>query len=438
MKKLQLIVLSLLLLGCQNNSKKRDYIIFYVWGNTVEISAYEKMAKNYQELSGMEVRIQPATGNYYDNLNILFSSKTNSPDIFFTELGQFNEQIDGDKLLNLQPYIESKALDIKTDNNLDGSIELWDVNNSYKVNGDYYVIIKDWSPDFMLWYNKNHLQEYNQANPNLAIPDLTGRTLTWSEFADISYRVGEFKNQYGTMLDRVPYKHVMQWVQQTGDSIWEEDNINFNKNASGVFNSFKYFVELQKGTKASAPVIGPSGIGSGEAFANGNISFAFFGNWAYSSFDWGSVGFEMGLIPPPLPDNSPYSNYACSAAMVGLGINSASPVKEETVDFLNYYNKEGIKEMAFKGFNLPGNKKIASQDEYLYPEDSKLGEINRIVVEAAENYCYEIKYNKLIPQTTIEEIFGKYFSSYLANYINTDQALQNVLNNIYNDIKNEL
>ena len=51
--------------------------------------------------------------------------------------------------------------------------------------------------------------------------------------------------------------------------------------------------------KLSSPVVGPTGIGSGEAFANGNLSIAWFGSWAYSAYHWENVAFEIGIAPPP-------------------------------------------------------------------------------------------------------------------------------------------
>ena len=85
--------------------------------------------------------------------------------------------------MNLQPYIESGALDVVSSTNSDGKIELWDVNDAYRYDGeeigkgDYYAVIKDWSPDFILWYNKSHIDEYNSEN-NLNPGDSFHRVFT--------------------------------------------------------------------------------------------------------------------------------------------------------------------------------------------------------------------------------------------------------------------
>lgn len=446
-----LLLSSLLLLNsCNQQAKKRDYLIFYVWGDTTEIANYEKIARDFTTESGIAVQVQSATGDYYDGLNISFSSATSAPDIFFTESGEFLSHLASSKIMNLSPYIENGQLDVQTEKNPDGEIQLWEINDAYRYDsnqvgqGDYYALIKDWSPDFILWYNKSHIDQYNKENnlhpgdrdymeyPSQDIP------MTWSEFLNMSYLLRK-ESRYGTMLDRVPYKHLMELIQMTGSSTWDDDRRYFNANDPDVLKACQFFVDLQVGEKASAPIIGPTGVGSGEAFANGNLSFAFFGNWAYSTYDWNSVGFEIGYCPAPLPDDliiDENSVYATSAGMISLAVNNMTSMKEEAIAFLNYYMTKGSIYMASKGFNIPGNKRIANSDVYKYPEESELAAINQYFLKIANEYTHPIIYNQYIGQDTVEDIFGKHFSTYLSNP--QGNSLQNVLTLIAEDIRREI
>ena len=451
---LAMILVALTLVACDDdNSVKRDHLVFSVWGSSAEVANYEKIAKAYEDQGGMHVKVVPATGDYYNSLNISFASKNNAPDLFFTESGEFIANLASSKIMNLQPYINSGALDVVTATNTDGKIELWDVNDAYRYDGeeigkgDYYAIIKDWSPDFVLWYNKSHIDEYNSENslqpgdagymkyPDKNIP------MTWDEFLDMSYKLRK-QNRYGTMLDRVPYKHLMEWIQMTGSSTWDSENKHFNANDPNVLKAFQFFVDLQVGSKASSPVIGPTGVGSGEAFANGNLSFAFFGNWAYSEYAWDSVGFEIGYCPSPVPAKADGSaltaadTYAGSCGMVSLGIYKNTSNPDAAVDFLNFYMTYGNEYMAAKGFNIPGNKKVANSETYMYPENSEVGSINRYFLNIANNYTHPIVYNNYINQLTFENIVGKYMSTYLSNP--SGDTLKNVLKNIADDLAREV
>ena len=451
-KSLVLGAVSLIALVSCGKTTKRDHLIFYVWGDNTELASYEKIARDYEAETGIKVEVQLATGNYYENLNISFSSKDQAPDIFFTESGEFLSHLASNKIMNLEPYIQNGALDVKTNSNSDGKIELWDVNSAYQYDGknvgkgDHYALIKDWSPDFVMWYNKSHIDEYNKENnfkkgdagymeyPSKDVP------MTWDEFLDMSYKLRK-ENRYGTMLDRVPYKHLMEWIQMTGSSTWI-DNKYFNNEDPNVYKAFQFFSDLQIGEKASAPIIGPTGVGSGEAFANGNISFAFFGNWAYSTYSWDNAGFEIGYCPSPVPahtDGSALTSadaYAGSCGMISLAVYKDTTLLDEAISFLNYYMTKGNEYMASKGFNIPGNKLVANSDTYKNPENAELAEINQYFLNVANNYTHPIVYNNSIGQDTFESILGKHISDYLSNPKGT--TLQAVLDKIATDVRREI
>lgn len=439
--------------GCRDG--QRDYLVFYVWGDNRDMSWYEQVAADYKAEYGFEVRVERSMGTYYDNLNVALNSKSKAPDIFFTQEGEIMTQLRADRVLNLSDYIESGAIDVKSDINPDGEIELWDINNCYRYDGesmgqgDYYAFIKDWSPDFMMWYNKDHIDEYNEDNgfaegddgymeyPSETVP------MNWSAFLDMSYKLTQKEDnlttRYGTMLDRVPYSHLMEFIQMTGENVFDGE-CKYLNTSDNVVKAYEFMCDLQLGEKASAPVIGPSGITSGEAFYNETVSIVWFGSWAYSSYDWNSAPFEIGIAPPPMPDrDEPYTEddcYGVSSGMVSLAINKNSQNLDRAVEFLNYYMTEGQKFFATKGFNIPGNQAVASSDLYLYPEDSMLSHINQTFYNFALNYTHPIVYNKFVPQSTVENIISKHLSSYYTNY---DPAkLSQVISAIAEDLKNEV
>lgn len=245
--------------------------------------------------------------------------------------------------------------------------------------------------------------------------------------------------RYGTMLDRVPWKHLMEWIQMTGTETFI-DGKYFNADAEGVEEAFQYFAALQKGPKASAPVIGPTGIGSGEAFANGDLSFAWFGSWAYSAYHFDNVGFELGIAPPPVPSNGePLTEddcYGVAAGMIALAINKNTPLVDEAVQFLNFYMTNGSEYMAEKGFNIPGNLKVARSDAYLQSDRAFIEYMNNYFLEFAMNHTHPLKYNQYISQLTVENQMSKHFSTWINNY--DPDTLDDMLESLEEDIRNEI
>ncbi len=436
--------------GNESGSESKA-VSFYVWGDVNEIQNYEKIASDYKKETGKEVKIVVSTGSYYDNLNVFLGSKKSAPDIFFTESGEFASHIASRKLLDLTTYIESGKLDVKTESNTDGSIELWDINNAYKYDGknygqgDYYALIKDWSPDFALWYNKSHFDEYNEEHGykkgDAGFLDYPSETvpMSWDEFYDLSYKlIGDRKN--GTMLDRVPYKHLMEWIQMTGSSTWTNDGKEFNYTDAGVKKAFEFMTNLQIGEKKSAPKIGPTAQSSGDLFKNDSLTFCFYGNWAYSNFGWDTLSFDFGLTPPPVPSKDralkESDTYATSCGMIGLAVYNNSPVKDDAVEFLNYYMTKGQEYMAKKSFNIPGNKIVTESDSFLNNEDANLNYINSFFINLATKYTHEIDYNKYISQAVFEDTLGKYYQPYLENP--TGKNLDDVLKSTHDDLLKEI
>ena len=119
---------------------------------------------------------------------------------------------------------------------------------------------------------------------------------------------------------------------------------------------------------------------------------------------------------------------------LGIYKNTSNP--DDAVDFLNFYMTYGNEYMAAKGFNIPGNKKVANSETYMYPENSEVGAINRYFLNIANNYTHPIVYNNYINQLTFENIVGKYMSTYLSNP--SGDTLQNVLKKIADDLAREV
>ena len=455
-----LLATTISLSGCLKRTK-RGYLIFYVWGNQDELENYERISSDFEEETGIHVDVQ-SSADYYNNLQIMFSSDNSAPDVFWTESGQFNSHIKQNKLLNLSPYFSSDLLDVMSDENPEGQIELWEGNDTYRYDGevfgegDYYALIKDWSTDFVCWYNKSYIDSYNKlygykkGNPNFIEYPSETIPMSWDEFNDLAYKLQEdqslkatTKLEYGTMLDRVPYKHLFEMIQMKGVSPWDNQGY-FNYTSEELKQAFRYFIDLQIGDKPVSPLVtSASAIDSGTSFYNGKVMFCYFGNWAYTSYGWGEMkdkGYEIGLCPPPTPKKATKEEetYAGCASMVGLGIYNRSTMKTEAVKFLNYYMTQGQDYLAGKGFNIPGNKAVAASDSFLKSENKEQEYINNYFFNIASKYSHNIEYNKDIAQEKVEDKINSTLKPYLEAGVKvTDRQIEDIVFSIYDQLRRE-
>jgi multiple sugar transport system substrate-binding protein len=454
MKKTMLVLIILmipiLLSGC---NRKKDIdgdngnveLTYYVWGNNTEVAAIQEVIDLFEaENPTIRVNIERAGDNYFLDLKMKFASGR-GPDIFLMDPGEIRPFLEEDLILELDPYIaQSETLSLD---------DLWEVNDGYRFDGsrmgqgDLYALIKDWTPDFMLIYNKDHVAAYRQSVPD-AFPYLeSDEPMTWSQFLEFSQALtigsGTTITRYGTTMDFVPYKHLFEWIQMTGDPMFVGDSRTFNRDAEGVIDAFEFFVSLQEGANAPAPYKGSSSLAvGGERFTLGSVSSVFLGRWAFVAYGWYDVDFEIGILPPPVPDNRVTDKdgkripYAGVSGMIANSVNKDSEHPDEAYKFIEFYQTVGMERLAELGYNIPGNKTIA-YDVFLSVEDPDIRAINETFLDAAVSYSYPIEYNPYLSTTTIERIIGSAMSLYFERREGLT-SLSALLDKIESDLNDEI
>lgn len=399
--------------GCGNKEKKKlktddgtANLVYYIWGNDNEIKTAQTIVKNFMAANPkIKIEIERAGGDYYGMLRTRFAGN-NEPDIFLMDSGEITPFLKEGLLLNLENYIK-KSDKLKES-------DLWSVNDSYRYNGeklgsgDLYALVKDWTPDFMMIYNKNQFKEAGIPFPSETDP------MSWDEFLNISKKLtirnsdGTVK-RYGTSMDFVPYKHIFEYVAMTGGRMFTDDNKKFNYTDPKVKQAFQYFVNLQKGPDAPAEYTsGSSASVSGERFTSGDVSIVWYGRWAYSAYNWDKVNFEVGIAPPPVPEKG-MKPYSATSGMIANAVSANTQYPDAAWRFVEYYETEGMKEVSKEGFNIPGNKTIATT-LFKNEGNEKTKKVNNFFLNAAENYTHPVEYNPYISQTRFETILGKEIS----------------------------
>ncbi|MBQ8885654.1 MAG: extracellular solute-binding protein [Clostridia bacterium] len=404
--------------GCKKENDKS--ITYYLWGSREEIAMAQQLADDFELLHPeWKVEVQPSNGIYYDNLKTYFGGG-NAPDLFYMEGGMIEGFIKDGLLLELDEYLEKGE-------NLDKS-DLWELNDSYRYDsangkmgsGKLYAVIKDLTPDFMMIYNKKHIEKYNEENA-VSLAEAVGYPtdesgvypsadvpMSWAQCTKMCRLLTKFDSngditRYGTTLDQVPWKHVMEWIQMGGDTLFTEDMHYLNVGSDAVKSAFEYFISFQSGdTKSAASVTNSEG--GGEGFKNGEISVVWNGRWAFESYGWYDVNFEIGVAPPPTPNGG--GEAYCATTMISHAISAQSKNPDIAYAFLEYYMTAGMKEYVRTGYNIPGNKTIAYGD-FLNVDDAYHKQLNNYFIKYLEK-ASPLTYNFYIDQSRVESILGDY------------------------------
>ncbi len=419
---------------------KNNAIVYYMWGSAKEVETAQRLAADFELIyPDWHVDVQPSSGNYYDNLKTYFGGG-NAPDLFFMEGGMIEGFIKDGLLLELDPYLEKSEVFTRED--------MWSVNDYYRYDestnrmgsGVLYAVIKDLTPDFMMIYNKKHIDKFNE-NHDVSLAEQVGYptddgvypatdvSMSWAQCLNMCRLLTKFDangniSRYGTTLDQVPWKHVMEWIQMGGETLFTEDMDRLNIGAQAVIDAFEYFVALQSGDTQSAAPVASNSIGGGEGFKNGDISVVWNGRWAFQSYGWYDVNFDIGVAPPPTPKGG--ADTYCATTMISHAVSAQSKHPEIAYAFLEYYMTAGMREYVQTGYNIPGNKTIA-YDSFLNVEDAYQKSLNQYFIKYLEK-ASPLTYNFYIDQSRVESILGDYIPRVWAkndkDRLTLSQALQ--------------
>ena len=427
--------------GLRGQTGRKKTLTYLV---SAESTAYktilDQLLKEFNESiadEGYEIVAEVPGGEYYQSLGNKFAANK-APDIFMMEIGYFNAY---------KPYMAPLNNYIQNSSTLSAN-DLWDLNDNYKDNGEYKALIKDFSPDFMLIYNKTMLNNYNLANPNDQITISETDPLSWKEFYEIASKIQNSMNvQYGTSLGFEGEKHLHQMVQSTGSSMYTSDYKALNVSDSKLKEAFKYFCALQKdnatefpeylalnhssSNKAPASFTSGSNTSEQELFKQQRCFSIFNGLYSFAAYDFYNTSFEVGIAPSPVLNESDEA-YSTTSAMVAHGISKNSRYKDVAWRWLEFYQTEGLKRFATIAFNIPGNKTVAGSDAFLANSNEKVSYMTNYFYNYVNNgYVYPTQYNPNVSFSRIKTCF----TTHMAKYYDGQLSFDDLLNEINKSIK---
>ncbi len=421
-------------------------IVYYTWGSEEENRLFQEVIDAFEaQNEDIHIIISKAGNDYYSDLNLQLSGR-NSPDIVQMKPGYIHSYMESGSIISLQKYIDNSK--VITDD------MIWNFNDGYRYNpstqvagnhdDDIYSLIKDFSCDFVLNYNKNLVTENMKTSANFGYPkDSQGypsmeTPMTWSQYMQFAAEM-KSGSVYGAALDNEPYQQLLEWIQQGGGSLWSADHKSVVdiKNTPAVRQAFEYYRMLRDQAQNSPAFVTTSGqlsntitskaltaltspqVGPGQLKQN-QAATIFYGRWAYTTYDMdaNTAKCTTGFAAPPIPNDlkvNDTTKYAGITAMVGMSISAKSVNPDAAWKFIEFYFTEGQKMLAKKGFNIPGNKVVAA-NEFL--NDSSLSdkdkEINEFFYNLALNHGFVVEFNKYLSQSSVEEVLSSELSAYFA------------------------
>lgn len=444
-----LLLLTFALASCQNGGgdrTKKDSYKVLTYLTSADSEAYQtvldKVVNDFNEIikpQGYKIVTETPGGSYYTSLSNKFSSRQ-APDIFMMEAGFFNSF--SPYLLPLDSYLSKSETLSKSD--------LWDLNNFYlNANGELTCLIKDFSPDFMLIYNKKMLDDYNNSHPEKQFIVSETEPMSWTEYYEmVSTIQNSLSVSYGTSLGFEGVKHLHEMVQSTGSEMYINDQ-KLNKDDNNVKEAFSLFCALQKDNATEFPKYYSLNQNDGKApgsYTSGSTTseqqlfiqqrcFSIFnGLYSFSAYGFYDVNFEVGIAPHPVMDKTKGA-FGTTSAMVSHAISKTTKYPDIAWKFLEYYQTVGMEEFTKIAYNIPGNKTIAGSDSFLKNENPKAEKMaNYFYNFVNEGHCAVTKYNNLISYDRVQTCFN----TQLAKYYDGSLSFNNLLTEIDRSIQNSI
>lgn len=398
----------------QADPNEKAEIEFYVWA---EKALCEEIADSFETIyPNWKVKVTLATSDYYQSLQT-YSGANIMPDIFYMQPGYISDFCRDRLLLNLQPYLDAGEDLTKED--------LWTLNDSYRYDtqteklgsGDLYAYIKDFTPEFMMIYNKSHIDEYNETHDVSLAAEVgyptddgvypsTTKSMSWSQNERMCRLLSKFDNngnftRYGSNFGFEPWSHLGEFVSQLGGTMFNADGY-MNADSPEMIAALEHLKNYMDGETASSVKIGSSVVNDGMGFRNGDISVLFTGRWAFQQYDWDNAEFDIGVAPAAMPEAEQETKMV--SAMVGIAISAESKYPAVAYKFVEYYMTYGQKLLSKKGFNIPGNKTIAYKD-YVDTGDAEVDELNAYFLSMVDK-CEMVEVNPWLDYGSIGTVYG--------------------------------
>lgn len=375
----------------------------------------------YKKYPDIKIKTRISTDNFYTNLLNDFEGRTEA-DVFNMEPGEIYSFLRSDYLEPLDKYFSTSSISLEND--------IWSINkDAYAYDkatttfgtGSTYAVMKDWTTDSMLLYNRSMLTEKQlQMIEGDEDGDGVADPLTFDEFEqlcdELLVKSGKDITRYSFLPGLAEAKVLEQFITNAG-LCWYKDDYSANFSDPAV----KEVVEYYYGILAKNEVY-ETGSTFYPLFASGNCAMIMGGLYCIDSY--GLSNMDLGVAYPPVKEKGMQSK-PYTTGCVGFSISSRSKVKEEAFKFIEWYLEYYGKKNAETCNNFPAIKKYTTEI-ILNPEVNKVP----VKLNAAQKF-YEsldkavvIDRNPYCSQASVETVEFTYAGEYMQGMMNLNQFCQ--------------
>src|SRR5690606_31439656 len=235
---------------------------------------------NAENSEQIELVFAPVLGS--EKLSTAFAAGT-GPDIFLISPGDIIRYINGDVLVDLEPYLSQEAID-----------DFFPDNMATRAVGDQVFALPTEIEPLALYYSRPAFEQAGLSEGDIPA--------TWDELLDIADKLVS-AGQGGWVVPTAQgyYQNFVwyPWMWQGGGRVMSDDGTSaaFDSQATiDALTLWKSGVEL-----GLTPRVEPAGDDIVSSFVEGYASMWQSGIWSISDFQRKAPDFDLGVFPLPVP-----------------------------------------------------------------------------------------------------------------------------------------
>ena len=402
----------------------KTVVRFYSFNDTQTNAELKKALEEdfYVKYPDIRVSTEISTGSFYTNLLNDFAGNTEA-DVFGMEPGEIYPFLSAGYLEPLDSYFEQSE-EISLDDVWEINKEAYAYDSATKTfgSGKTYAVMKDWTTDSMLLYNRAlftadqlAMIEKDEDGDGIADP------LTFEQFEllceQLIKRSGSTITQYSFLPGLAEAKVLAQFMTNAGISWFDPANdykSTLTTPASKEVLQYYYNIlgmnEVNNVGSTFYPV-----------FSQGKCAMIMGGLYCVEAF--GLDRLDLGVAYPPVKEEGMESK-PYTTGCVGFAVSSRSKVKDAAFKFIEWYLQYYGEKDAKKCNNFPALKKYAT--DMLNPDINT----NTTRLKATQVFynslskAVVIDRNPYCSQASFENIEFTYTGEYLEGAMSPDEFFE--------------